>query len=216
MAKEQPPKPTNEAEFQYVWAMLQEFGLTERHFNEMESCYRALASTWLLASFAGMGYVAAQQRLGIDVNRWFVIALIAFAGALGIALLWNLDLLVYHQLLDVNFEEAKHLEDLYPWLPRTRTRMVHVMPGEGVLRRVVLFYIGGVGTLLSICGLSLALWASRASWLAFTGILIVTVGILAVLARWMWSKTKSEVRVPALSTTVVRRLRLPWGGDTRA
>jgi protein-S-isoprenylcysteine O-methyltransferase Ste14 len=209
MAKDPPPKPANEAEFQYVWAMLQEFGLTERHFNEMESRYRALASTWLLASFAGMGYVAAQPRLGIDVNRWLIITLIAFAGTLGIALLWNLDLLVYHQLLDVSFEEAKHLEDIYPWLPRTRSRMVHVMPGDGILRRVVLFYIGGVGTLLGICGLSLALWVSGTSGVASLGILLATIGALAMVSRWMWAKTKSEVRVPAASTALARRLR--WG-----
>lgn len=213
MTKEHPPKPTNEAEFQYVWAMIQELGLMERHFNEMESRYRALASTWLLATFAGMGYVAVHGQLGIDVDHWLIIAMIASAGALGIALIWNLDLLVYHQLLDVNFEEAERLEDRYQWLPRTRSRMMQVMPGDGFLRRVVLFYIGGVGVLLSISGLALAFWTRKASHFAFWGILIITLGVLTVVSRWMWVKTKSEVRIPAASTALVRRLwlrRRPW------
>src|SRR5207245_7332708 len=34
-----------------------ELGTYERHFNQMQSVCRSLASTWLLATFAGIGYI---------------------------------------------------------------------------------------------------------------------------------------------------------------
>src|SRR5258708_7592134 len=185
MTANRPPKPRSEEEFHFVWSMMQEFGLTERHFNEMESRYRALASTWLLATFAGIGYVAAHGHLGVKLNLWIVIAIIGLAGALGIGLLWNLDLLVYHQLLDVSFEEARKLEEIYKWLPPTRTRMIELMPGSGVLRRVVLFYIAGVDVLLSIVGIALAFWAAPFSLWISSGIAVLAIAVLPLTRPWL-------------------------------
>jgi hypothetical protein len=202
----QQPRPTDEAEFHFVWSLVQELSLAERHFNEMETRYRALASTWLLAAFAGIGFVASRSQLGIKLSHWLIIAIIGLAGTIGILLLWNLDLLVYHQLLDVNFEEARRLEDMYSWLPRTRSRMVQLMPGPGVLRRVVLFYMGGVDTLLGVSGLALALWIAPSVLAASVAVSIITLGVIAGLDRWMWVKTRSEVRVPSPASTTFQRL----------
>ena len=48
-----------------VWRMLLELGVQERHFNELESRYRTLASTWLLATFAALGFIATQDNVSI-------------------------------------------------------------------------------------------------------------------------------------------------------
>lgn len=81
--------------FDRVWSLVTELGLQERHFNDLESRYRALASTWLLAAFFGMGFVISQETLTLPFDRLLVVAGIGLAGTVGIALLWNLDLLVY-------------------------------------------------------------------------------------------------------------------------
>jgi hypothetical protein len=206
MAESGPPSPASGDEFQRIWSIIQELGLAERHFNELESRYRALASTWMLAAFAGIGYIVVHRQLGVDVDVWVIIAIIALAGGLGILLLWNLDLLVYHQLLDVNFEEAKRLEEIYPWLPRTRTRMSEMMPGPGVLRRVVLFYIGGVDALVAMAGFALAMWSSVKSIPAAAGIGVLTTAALGAIDWWMWVKTRSEIRVPSPATSLWRRI----------
>lgn len=48
-----------------VWQMYS--GLTEQcqHFNTLESSYRTLASTWLLAAFGGIGFLLKEAPPGI-------------------------------------------------------------------------------------------------------------------------------------------------------
>ncbi len=46
------------AVFEKVWKVAVEIRETERHFNQLQHGYRALASTWLLGTFAGVGFIA--------------------------------------------------------------------------------------------------------------------------------------------------------------
>lgn len=39
------------------WDILRELESAERHLNHLETDYRRLASIWLLAGFAGMGFI---------------------------------------------------------------------------------------------------------------------------------------------------------------
>lgn len=41
--------------FQRVWEFVKACDDREKHFNDLQGRYRTLASTWLLASFAGIG-----------------------------------------------------------------------------------------------------------------------------------------------------------------
>jgi hypothetical protein len=78
-----------------VWNIYKNLTAQCEHFNTLESTYRALASTWLLAAFAGIGFILKD----IHSERELYVAAIAAAGAVGILLLWLLDLMVYHRLL---------------------------------------------------------------------------------------------------------------------
>jgi hypothetical protein len=100
-----------------------ELGTYERHFNQMQSVYRGLASTWLLATFAGIEYVLDKSTTtygGIDVR--LAISMIALAGGTGIFLLWIIDVMVYHKLLVAVTKESKKIE-CDPDLPKLRTTM---------------------------------------------------------------------------------------------
>lgn len=142
-----------------AWQYLQEIGAGERHFNEIESKYRALASTWLLAAFAGMGFVA--TTFGLPVSREIVIFAISLAGAIGIQLLWMVDLLGYHHLLAAYFLERLRIEAAHPDVPQIGRNMLR----QGIVEtRVKLFYFGcsvallpfGIGTLLASCEIASA------------------------------------------------------------
>lgn len=77
-----------------------EYGAYERHFNQMQSSCRTLASTWLLATLGGIGYVIGNINYSprvIDAKT--AGSLIALAGGTGIFLLWLVDIVVYHRLL---------------------------------------------------------------------------------------------------------------------
>lgn len=150
----------NDENSRIVLELFIELGNSERHFNELESRYRSLASTWLLATFAGIGFVISEP-IDISFDRLLAITGIGIAGSIGIMFLWNLDLMVYHKLLNAVFIEGLKLEEKYEWLPAVRTNMRNLHGGTGVEPRVVWFYIGGTSVLLMISGLALALWLHK-------------------------------------------------------
>jgi hypothetical protein len=73
--------------FERVWKELSELASAERHFNTLESSYRALASTWLLATFAGAGFVLTADRLQVPFDKIWLVVVIGLAGCIGITLL---------------------------------------------------------------------------------------------------------------------------------
>jgi len=143
--------------FDRIWKIVLEIGEQERHFNDLQARYRNMASVWLLATFSAIGFVIS-KTISIDVDQEILIAIIAAAGGIGIALLWVVDLLVYHRLLDSCFIEGLILEEQYPWLPPLRNNMMNTQRGEGVLFRVVGFYLGPIVLLTLISGGSLSYW----------------------------------------------------------
>jgi len=167
-----------------VWAIVTEVSENERHFNNLQHNYRALASTWLLAMFAGIGYVLTAKDLPFTPQP--VIAFLGLAGVCGITLLWNLDLRVYHQLLESYFVEGLKLEKNNNWLPRTRLSMMETQDGEpiGVLARVVWFYVIGNTVALVVAGGATALWVNQSSQIlsiiGVTALVVVSWGYIII------------------------------------
>jgi hypothetical protein len=135
-----------------IWQMYE--GLTSQcqHFNGLESTYRALASTWLLAAFGGVGYVLSNNVGG---HAALLSAAIGAAAALGIVLLWILDLQVYHSLLVGAFSEQLRLEREHPWLPQSAHQMQKAHRGEGVLPKVVWFYVASYLLMVAMAAFAL-------------------------------------------------------------
>lgn len=90
----------------------QEFGVYERHFNQMQSVCRGFASTWLLATFGGIGYALWNKEFLVSVvgAQTATASLVALAGGTGIFLLWLIDIVVYHRLLVAVTYESSELE----------------------------------------------------------------------------------------------------------
>lgn len=123
------------------WDVLKELGASERHFNELETEYRKLASLWLLAGFAGIGFII-RDAPKIGLPGEIAIMGIGLATSIGILLLWIVDLLVYHRLLHACFSEALKIENTHPELPKVRQHM-EASQGENkvVTTRLRWFYI---------------------------------------------------------------------------
>jgi hypothetical protein len=175
--------PSAEESPEVIREFLAECGAAERHFNEIQARYRALASTWLLATFAGIGFVLSAESFDLPVPRLFVVAGIALAGTVGLVLLWNLDVRVYHRLLDAYFWEGLRLESRNPWVPQVRQRMLDFTNDRGVLPRVNVFYIAGVAVEGVIAAAAFTLWGSDRGPMAlvlgigFPTLIIVSLGI---------------------------------------
>lgn len=163
-----------------IWDMYK--SLTEQcaHFNSLESTYRSLTSTWLLATFGGIGFVL-QEQASLKLYVPYLIAAIAFAGAAGVLLLWLLDLGVYHKLLSSAFSEQLRLEKQNPWLPQVAHKMMETQKGIGVVPRVVWFYIGTYSALAGIGSVAIvhAVFGAPTVWLMLL-LTLVAIGITVV------------------------------------
>jgi hypothetical protein len=72
-----------------------ELGQIERSHSNNQTSYRMLASTWMLAAFAGIGFMISSKEFSFDIPKEVFILAIALAGGIGLGLLWILDLLFY-------------------------------------------------------------------------------------------------------------------------
>ena len=184
-----PCDPKNDREV--VSSMLAEITRSEQHFNTLETEYRKLTSSWLLAAFAAMGYVATAKELPVPAGT--TIFLIGVAASVGIQLLWIVDLMAYHQLLLANFLEGLRLERANPDLPQVRGNMVaHGSTGK----LVRLFYLGSA---LAPLALGVAAFFSinhpQDALVYDVVVLLIAAGLLTSCTIWMIKSPGRWVRV---------------------
>jgi hypothetical protein len=146
-------------DFHRAWTIVTELRQVEDQFNGLQTDYRKLASTWLLATFAGVGFVLSSE-IDWGLDRELVIALIGVAGGIGIWLLWSLDIMIYQQLLFAAFFWGVKLEERCPALPPVRTTMMLTQIGGNARHRMVWYYIVGVTIPFLIAIAALTLWAA--------------------------------------------------------
>ncbi len=160
-----------------VLALLNHIGDQEKHFNGLETQYRLLASTWLLASFGAIGY--AHSNIERIDDRWLVTGLIGVAGGIGISLLWVLDSQVYHRLLSCVFLQGVLLEQEHDWLPRIRTDMLMSQETGDVTSRTANYYISSAGFELVVATAGFTMYLE--SSLAKTTVMATGIGIFVAL-----------------------------------
>jgi hypothetical protein len=187
--------PQNRDCFEAVWKIAQECGEEERHFNQLQSVYRGLASTWLLATFAAVGYLFNKDNKFFD--PYVMGAIVCLAASVGIRLLWTLDLGVYHQLLVAVFREGYKLEE-FDWMPGFRTNMANygrhdLTEPDPIFRRLAIYYL--VTTLVPTLG---GIVLTVESWILgyhrsslFLGISLLIL-LLSVLTSFSSTTRKAE------------------------
>jgi len=163
------------------------------HFNSLESTYRTLASTWLLAAFAGIGFILKDIQ---SKHALLLIALVAGAAAIGIFLLWLLDLMVYHRLLSAAFAERLALENRYPWLPQVAHGMMDAHGGAGVVPKIVWFYIASYILLIGIASAALVFGifptSSLGARLVSSADCFGVVGVVVALYMHSWATSRTK------------------------
>lgn len=179
-----------------IWKMYAEVGTIERHFNDLQSRYRVMASTWLLAAFAGIGFVFS-RNLDTSIPEELIATGIATASAIGISLIWILDLLVYHRLLAAAFAEGYELEQQHSWLPCIHTNMYNLHNGIGVLPKVVWFYLSGVAIQALIGAISLAIWLSARHPGLLWAILLSYIGLMLYALLTIYRATGETIEIEA-------------------
>ena len=142
--------------FDRVMRIIEQIGTQERHFNNLQTGYRKLASTWLLASFAACGYVLKSDS-DVPYYKWYFVFGICIAATVGLAILWLLDLSVYQKLLGEFFYQGVLLElEYYKWLPPIRINILRSQKTGDVRSKMQYYYFFSIVTLQLLA--IIALW----------------------------------------------------------
>ena len=188
-----PPTEAGKLDIELAWDILKELGSAERHFNTLEAEYRKLASIWLLAGFAGMGFIL-KENPAITIPPEVIVFAIGVATSIGILLLWIVDLLVYHRLLNACFEEALRIEKSHLQLPQVRSGM-KATQGESkvVTTRLRWFYIALTAAPIIFAAPILVLWCRNEFGVMAAFIAgVASAAYVAIISLTIWLKVSSK------------------------
>jgi hypothetical protein len=183
-----------------VDAVLRVIGLIttqEMHFNKLCADFKKMASTWLLATFGGIGFlISSDIDIGIDI--YFLIGAVATAGATGIYLLWVVDLLVYQRLLSSAFTWRGRIEAENPWLPQIFDTMVNRIFAKSVGFNLSWFYMLGVlvpAGIALVCFTYATINTLGFPWLVIAVAVFMSLGLCALLRRMHIASIPKEAQL---------------------
>jgi hypothetical protein len=184
----------NDKAYEQLWNIYCELGEMERHFNNLQARYRALASTWMLAALAGTGFVISKQ-LAIDLPKEFIIGAIGVSASIGVGLLWVIDLLIYQRLLDAAYIEGRSLETAQGWLPQFRNNIRHLLRGEG-LRLIAWFYMIGTVVMGLVGGIGICLGMIKVAPVPLViAVVLAYMALLFIVAWRIRQRTSTTLRI---------------------
>jgi hypothetical protein len=182
--------PLSRSQVDHLWKVYLELGVMERHFGDAQLRCRALASTWLLAMFAGFGFLISKDPTLF--KREILIASLGFISTSAIFSMWVIDLVIYQRLLDAAFIEGLSLEEAQPWLPQVRSNQRKLLKGIALARFSYFYAVAfGISYLIGCIGVTLSLSSKYSNSYLIFGIIILFVIIAIYLETHMLKETKS-------------------------
>ncbi|MFA6119330.1 MAG: VirB3 family type IV secretion system protein [Parachlamydiales bacterium] len=133
----------------------------EDHYNDLQTKYKALAITWVLATFVGIGYLVSGFEKDLHIDVLLVISFLSILSAQGVSLLWYLDAGIYESLIFSIWQEIYKLEKQYPSLGNSHHLVKKLFKGltkprlfHGVFYAYFVFFLLAIGA----TGISLYLY----------------------------------------------------------
>lgn len=164
--------------------------LHKEHFSTMQNRYRALTSTWLLASFAGIGFLLSCY-INLPFNVLIGVLILCLCGSFGITLIWVLDIVLYNKLWLMAVLELAKLEKEHSWLPKINTLTLAARNNKKYQTYQTYFYIGIITVFVLISTFIFIYYFDFNIWLA---ILIGFFGLgLLIFISYFMLKTSGEL-----------------------
>lgn len=133
--------PPNEVDSQ----TLNRLAENERHFHTIQAGIRGLASTWVLAAFAGIAVLLQQKSDTTWVFPYFaLIMVICLMANIGLTVLWIIDQRVYQRLFNTNYLAGLRLEQQFPFIPPVRAIQALTSRRKSIAFWVQFFYTGPI------------------------------------------------------------------------
>jgi hypothetical protein len=158
-----------------------------RLYGGYQTGYRIMASSWLLATFAAIGFLLSNDNI-LPFEHILAVPIISFFGIVGLYLIWHEDTFVQEILLDVNVVEGLELEKKHPWLPQVHHNFLNLYKTTNARFVKVLFFIGCKSILFLTMGISLAIFLYPISLVYTTIALLGCIGLNLLSNRLMIRK----------------------------
>lgn len=162
-----------------------------QHSNRIQLQYKITTSTWLLATFFGVGYSMSSREANLPIDPLLVGAILAFASLLVIGRIWYLDLIVQEKIIASAVHSGLLLEKQHPWLPRAYESIVrvHHLLGYVTIKSIFYFAIATI-LILTICAaLTTHLyWLQIAYWPLIPFAALISLGVLYYLLHFVNKK----------------------------
>ncbi len=140
----------------------------EEQYDSVENEIRKLASIWLLATLGAIAFIVkliyldgAGDSSSNQIVAKILIALVSFMGTLGLLVLFILDQMVYHRLLNAVFLLRLRMEYCHSFIPPIGTLMMLFSSKRGMAWYMKFYYlvpmftlaiIALVSSVFNICG----------------------------------------------------------------
>lgn len=128
-----------------------------RHHGAIQTNFRIIGSTWLLACFAGAGFLLTIDNI-LPFSHLLGVAGVCLVGIFGLYLIWYEDTYVQELLLDINVVEAIRLEKKYKWIPKVHLCFLHLYSKGSTPLTKIFFFIGCKTILIIIMAIVLGFY----------------------------------------------------------
>lgn len=123
----------------------------ERHFESITTKYKNIALTWLLATYGAIGFLLSGEVASLPINHFLAVGIVSFIGTIGVALIWHLDMNVYHRFWAALFIEEVVIEEKNSFLLQSK-KIAHLIDEsrERVFSQGLLYQIANTLLIITI------------------------------------------------------------------
>ena len=170
--------PVTENDDSLIYGMYSQLKTHKDHFSNMQNRYRTMSSSWVIAGFIGIGFLLSRHDLDLPFDSLLVIAILSICIAIGISLLWHLDIVLYQKLWLGSVVEMARLEKNHKWLPKVNLSVLFIREKTKYNFFQSIYYIGVNTILILFSGISIGFYLSD-NTLAMISTIILT--LLAIV-----------------------------------
>lgn len=162
-----------------------------RTVDSYQTVHRALCSTFLLSSFAAIGFLFSSEGAKLPISNAGATIFISIATFIVINILCVLDVISQETILTSNYLEAIKLEKKHSWLPQLHLRMMRSGAHYGSPHKKVTFYVGCGGCSIFMTGFSLLFYLQLEETIPII-ILFIAASAIVILYGFILIKVSSS------------------------
>jgi hypothetical protein len=183
-----------------LYSKLNEF---ERHFEIISTRYKNITLTWLLGCFGGIGFLFSRETSDLVFPHFIAVAIVGFIGLIGVSLIGNMDMNVYHRFWAALFVEELILEERNPFLLQSRKITLLIDESKERLFSQGLLYLVANLILIITIEVSLIYQFARDSIIAI--VISSTISVLLFFISWITMRNNNANIIVTLHNLIDKR-----------